>query len=164
KAADGGVMRGGDEPKLLSVDLTGARRLSLVVGDADDGIENDHADWAGALLTLAPGSTARPEAATVPAEPPPPIASAVPARPAIHGPRFVGTTPGRPFLFLIPATGTGPLTFSARHLPAGLRLDRQRGIISGALRRSGTTTVELHVRGPRGKSRRQLTIIGGDHP
>jgi len=39
--------------------------------------------------------------------------------PAIHQPRIVGSTPGRPFLFLIPATGEGPLFFAAKNLPAG---------------------------------------------
>jgi alpha-galactosidase len=169
-----GVTVGGDPPTFLSVDLTGARHLSLIVEDGDDGIANDHADWAGALLTLVPGGMARPAAVAppaawpvappIPAEPPPPIASGASPHPAIHGPRVVGATPGRPFLFLIPATGRGPLVFSARHLPGRLRLDRQTGIISGALRRPGTTVVELQVRGPQGLARRHLTIIGGDHP
>ena len=119
EVAETGVMHGGDDPRLLSVDLTSARRLTLLVGDAGDGIFNDHADWAGAMLTLVPGATARPVATSGSIEPPPPIASSVSPRPAIHGARVVGSTPGRPFLFLIPATGMGPLTFSARHLPAG---------------------------------------------
>src|SRR5579862_7140518 len=50
KAADTGVMRGGQAPKLISVDLTEAKRMVLTVGDADDGITNDHADWAGAII------------------------------------------------------------------------------------------------------------------
>jgi alpha-galactosidase len=163
KAAETGVMHGGDEPRLLSVDLTGARRLSLLVGDAGDGIYDDHADWAGALLTLAPGAAARPQAVAFQAEPPPPIASGVSPQPAIHGPRVVGATPGRPFLFLIPATGAGPLTFSAPHLPDGLMLDAGTGIITGSLQKAGTTAVELTVRGPRGSARRSLTIVGGEH-
>jgi alpha-galactosidase len=100
-------------------------------------------------------------AVATPAEPPPPIASQVSPRPAIHGPRIVGATPGRPFLFLIPATGEGPLTFSARPLPAGLRLDGKSGIVSGSLRKAGSTVVELTARGPRGSVRRALTIVGG---
>ena len=54
KKAETGVLHGGDPPKLVSADLTGARRLTLIVGDAGDGITHDHADWAGALLKLAP--------------------------------------------------------------------------------------------------------------
>ncbi len=41
------ILRGGDAPVPISVDLTGAKRLTLVVADGDDGIGNDHADWAG---------------------------------------------------------------------------------------------------------------------
>jgi alpha-galactosidase len=163
KKADTGVMHGGDPPQLLAFDLTGARRMSLIVGDAGDGFVNDHADWAGAMLTLAPGAAVRPVAIATPAEPPPPIASGVSPRPAIHGPRVVGATPGHPFLFLIPATGEGTLAYSAGHLPAGLTLDRKTGIISGSLQKPGTTVVELNVRGPRGSARRSLTIVGAAH-
>jgi alpha-galactosidase len=35
----------------VSVDLTGASRMRLLVTDANDGPSNDHADWAGAQLT-----------------------------------------------------------------------------------------------------------------
>ena len=47
-------MKGGDAPKRVQADLHGAKRLSLMVGDCDDGIEFDHADWAGAVLALTP--------------------------------------------------------------------------------------------------------------
>src|SRR5207247_2040727 len=57
----------------------------------------------------------------------------------------------------------GPLTFSAKGLPPGLGLDRNTGIISGSLKRAGTTTVELTVRNPRGSANRELVIVGGDH-
>ena len=163
KAADTGIMRSGDPPKLLSVDLTGAKRLTLSVGDGNDNRRDDDADWVGAMIIRAPGARSRPESVALPVEPPPPIASVVSSKPAIHGPRITGTTPGRPFLFLIPATGEGPLTFSAKNLPAGLVLDQNTGIISGSLKQAGRTAVELTVRGPRGSASRELTVVGGDH-
>ena len=83
--------------------------------------------------------------------------------PAIHGPRITGCTPGRPLVFLIPATGEGPLSFSATNLPAGLTLDPKTGIISGSLKAAGTATIELTVENARGKSSRTLTIVGGQH-
>jgi len=55
------------------------------------------------------------------------------------------------------------LTFSAAHLPAGLRLDPQTGILSGPLQRAGATDVELTVKGPQGTAKRRLTIVGGEH-
>lgn len=51
------VLHGGDVPKLLSVDLTGAKQLVLRVGDGGDNLDLDHADWGGAYLTLKPGTT-----------------------------------------------------------------------------------------------------------
>lgn len=158
-----GVLHGGDEPKPISVDLTGAKRLRLIVGDAGDGIDSDHADWAGAMLLLVPGATVKPESAVVPVEPgrlviPPPD-----PRPAIHGARIVGATPGRPFLFRISATGEGALTFSARNLPPGLTLDPKTGILSGSLTKAGTTVAELRVRSARGTAKRKLTIVAGPH-
>lgn len=160
-AAKTGVLHGGDKAQRLSVDLTGANRLVLHVTSGGDGINFDHADWAGALLTLAPGAAARPEAVVLPTEPPRLTLPADDPRPAIHGPRIVGATPGKPFLFLIPATGDGPLTYSTSKLPAGLTLDAKTGILSGTLAKAGKTAVTLTVRGPRGRATRTLTIVGG---
>lgn len=155
------VMHGGDAPRLLSVDLTGAKRLVLKIGSGGDGIMFDHGDWAGALFTLAPGTAARPEAVALPVEPPRLTMLPADPRPAIHGPRIVGATPGKPFLFMIPATGLKPLTYAASKLPAGLKLDAKTGIISGTLAGAGKTPVTLTVRGPRGTAKRTLTIVGG---
>jgi len=158
KAADTGLIRAGDAPKYVSVDLTGARYLELFLDDGGDTSNDDNTDWAGALIRLKPGATAKPEPYVRPAEQAPPIHAAVSEKPAIHGPRVTGGTPGRPFLFLIPATGEGPLTFSAKNLPAGLALDPKTGIISGALERAGRTEVQLTVTGPKGSATRPLTI------
>ena len=161
------ILHGGDKPVPVAVDVTSAKRLTLVVTDGGDGIDSDHADWADANLTLATGATGKPVALadTAPIEPTMSIwmGGDAPA-PAIHGPRIVGATPGHPFLFLIPATGVGPLTYAAKGLPVGLTLDKSTGIISGALKRAGTSKATLTVRGPKGIAARILTIVGGDHP
>ncbi len=44
------VVRGGDAPIPISVDLSGAKRISLLVDFADHGDELDHADWLDARL------------------------------------------------------------------------------------------------------------------
>ena len=162
KAAGTGVMRGGQQPKLISVDLNSARKMVLSVGDADDGITNDHADWAGAIILLA-DSGEKPVSVEVPVEPARMVIEPTSPIPSIHGPRHVGTTPGRPFLFLIPATGAGPLRFSAQGLPPGLKLDRDTGIISGRLEKAGSYDVALTVKGPSGTGTRELAIEGGVH-
>lgn len=165
KAADSGIMRVGDEAKELRVDLTGAKEMELRVTDAGNGIGYDHADWAGAMIILKPGVKTQPRGVVVshmfePAR----IASVKPSpKPSINGPRIVGTTPGRPFIFLIPATGEGPLRYSAKNLPGDLILDPSTGIITGSVRDAGEYIVELKVEGPRGSATRELTIVAGEH-
>jgi len=149
---------------LESLDLSHMEHGSgVMVTDAGDGIGHDHADWADAQFVLALGAQAGPQAIAFPAGPPPLIASGDPPEPRINGPRVVGATPGRPFLFLVPATGQGPLRYAARNLPPGLALDAKTGIISGALHKAGTTQVELVVTGPRSRATRALTIVSGTH-
>ena len=162
RRCDSGVMRCGDAPRHVAADLHGARELRLVVTDANDWIEWDHADWADAVIELAPDAKARPEALQMGAEPPIPIArpKAI-AEPAIHGPRVAGATPGRAFVFLVPATGQGPLEFSAEGLPSGLNLDPATGVISGAIAAPGESIVRLQVKGPKGTARRKLKIVAG---
>ncbi len=44
------IVRGGGPPVPVSVDVTGAKRLDLVVDFADRADEQDHADWLDARL------------------------------------------------------------------------------------------------------------------
>ena len=116
------------------------------------------------MLVLDPNGRGQAARAMAPLPPPlPAIARDHSPQPAIHGPRITGSTPGCPFLFLIPATGAKPLTFSARNLPEGLTLDAATGIISGTLKQDGTTVVDLSVKNALGESHRKLTIVGGKH-
>ncbi|HVS38836.1 MAG TPA: NPCBM/NEW2 domain-containing protein, partial [Gemmataceae bacterium] len=162
-AVETAILHGGDMPKLVSVDLTGAKQLALTVDDGDDGIDSDHADWAGAVLILNPDAKEKPETTAAPKEAPPEIAGPPGPKPAIHYPRIVGATPGRPFQFLIPATGDGPLTFTAENLPDGIALDEKTGVLSGSLKSAGKTAVKVAVKGPAGSAAATLTIVGGEH-
>lgn len=54
-----GVMREHGAPRLVDLDVTGAERLTLRVGDAGDGIGYDAANWAEAKLT--PADSSQPE-------------------------------------------------------------------------------------------------------
>ena len=156
------VLKTGGAPVLVDVDLTGARFLELTIDDGGDVSTGDYADWGGALIYLKPGATEKPETWTFPSEAPTPIASGWPAAPRINAPRITGGTPGRFFLFKIPATGEAPLTFAARNLPAGLTLDAATGIITGAIAREGRTAVEVTVTNARGRATNTLTIVGGN--
>jgi alpha-galactosidase len=161
KRFESGVLHAGDAPKFVDVDLAGARFLELSIDDGGDTSNGDYADWGGGLIFLRSGATATPESWTFPSEPPPPIASGWPAAPRISAPRITGGTPGRPFIFRIPATGDAPLAFAARNLPNGLSLDAATGIITGAIAREGRTEVTITVSNARGRASSTLTIVGG---
>ncbi len=169
------VLRGGDAPRHLSVDLRGAQTLELAVEGGGDGITADHADWADARIEIAgletpligADGTAPSVAARVRALPPPPdvpldIVRAVSPLAMIRGPRVLVVTPERPFAYRIPATGAAPLRFSARGLPDGLTLDRWSGLLSGSIPQEGTWDVALEVIGPHGPGERGLRIVARD--
>jgi len=154
-----GVLRGGQPAKECQVSLQGAKTVELRVTDAGDGIDYDHADWAAASFEVLAGAKLRVVAR--PEEAPMKIASHRRDRTELHGPRIVGTTPGRPFLFRIPATGKSPLRFSANGLPEGLTLDPATGIVRGRVPKPGTYDVKVEVSGPAGKDRRTIRIVAG---
>ena len=156
------LMRAGGEPQFVSVDVTGGKYLELFIDDGGDVSTGDYADWAGAAIYLKDGANAKPESWSFPSEPAPPIASGWPATPRINPPRITGGTPGRPFLFRIPATGEAPLSFSARGLPAGLSLEPSTGIITGHIARAGKSEVAITVSNAKGRATNTLTIVGGD--
>jgi alpha-galactosidase len=158
---ESGVLHAGDPPKFVDIDLTGARFLELSIDDGGDTSNGDYADWGGSIIYLRAGATAKPESWTFPSEPAPALASGSSAAPRINAPRITGGTPGRPFLFRIPATGDAPLTFAATNLPAGLKLDAATGIITGSIAREGRTNVTLTVTNARGRANGTLTIVGG---
>ncbi len=153
------TMRGGEAAREMDVVLKGAKELTLVVEDGGDDINYDHADWAEASITLAAGATARPASVKVAEGEPPTIAPADTKTTAINPPRITGGSPGKPFLFRIPASGTAPLKFAATGLPAGVKLDETTGIISGSLTQEGRHEVRVEVNGPGGKASSTLTIV-----
>lgn len=157
------VMHGGDKPILIGAVLDGAKQIVLTVEDTGDGINFDHADWADARFFLAAGAPDSDLPLPIAAvdQTPMQIAHADPNRLSINGPRIVGSTPGRPFLFLIPATGKAPLKYAAKDLPAGLTLNADSGIITGSLVQDGKWEVGLTVSNATGSVSRELTIVGG---
>src|SRR6185437_2177059 len=112
KVFESDVMPRGDAPKLVSVGLKGAKRLALAVIDANDGTAGDNGDWAGAAIIKASGSQRQPSVIVADPGKTPAIAPSHSAAPMINYPRVTGATPGRPFMFRIPASGDGDLTFS----------------------------------------------------
>ena len=153
---ESGVLRGGDPAKDVSVALDGVKLLVLAVGDAGDGINYDHADWADARIVMKEG---KPEAVAPVREPAVALTPKPSPEPRINGARVFGVRPGSPFLFTVPATGERPMTISAKNLPAGLQLDPQSGRITGVLREKGTS--RRHT--PRPKRERRRRTGAQDH-
>jgi alpha-galactosidase len=162
KRFDSGIVKAGQPAIPVSVDLTGGRQMVLFVGDGGDGPAGDIADWAGAAIVMT-DAAARPSSTLPPSEPVPTIASSSTDAPQLNSPRITGATPGRPFLFRIPASGKGPLTFTVKNLPAGLVVDAQTGIITGVLKQAGRTAITVTVRGPAGTTTGKITIVGAAH-
>ena len=155
-----GVMHPGDGPKPCSVPLDGVKVLELAAADGGDGIGFDHADWADAQIESA---TARTFVTAGPPKSEPIILTPpAPPTPRINGASVFGVRPGSPFLFTIPATGERPMSFSAKGLPAGLRLDPQSGQITGTIAKAGSAVVLLGARNAKGVAEKKLRIVCGD--
>jgi alpha-galactosidase len=156
---ESGVMKPGDPAKTIDLDVRGAKYLLLVVNDAGDGINFDHADWADARLVV---SGQRPKTVLGPQEEAFILTPKPSPAPRINGPKVFGCRPGHPFLYRIPTTGQRPIAFSAEGLPEGLKLDPQSGIITGTVPSQGEYVVTLYASNEQGKAERTLQIVAGD--
>ncbi len=149
----------GEPAHLVEVDLTGVRRLLLLVEPDDDETDGDHADWAEARFSVAgdpPYTVDAPveEAVILTPNPAP--------EPRINSPKVLGVRPGSPVLYTIAATGTRPMMFDVNDLPEGLSVDTTRGLITGALIQQGTYTVTLTAKNTLGQTEHPLHIVVGE--
>lgn len=163
KKADSGLLKGLQSPKLLEVDLAGAQRLRLLVNNGGDGYHYDHANWGGAFIELKDPACIPTIVLEVPIEATLPIAAQTSRLPRINGPRVVGTTPKRPFLFRIPVSGQRPMRFTASGLPKGVTLDAETGVLTGSVPEEGDYKVRLSAENRLGQAERNLTIVAGSH-
>lgn len=158
-----GVMRAGDVAKKCIVDVAGVKSLLLKVGDAGDGIQFDHANWADAKLETVSATTfATSGGLKVTLVAPYILTPPAPATPRINGASVFGVRPGSPFLFTIAATGSRPMTFTAERLPSGLKLDELTGQITGMLKTRGEFFVTLGAKNALGKTEKKFRIVCGD--
>lgn len=160
KLFDSGIMRSGDKPKQIDVNLTGKKNLLLEVDNAGDGISDDHADWVEAKFVV------EGEMPTVidPYNEGRVILTPKPGpAPKINGPRLFGVRPGRPFLYRIPCTGRRPINFDVNSLPDGLTLDPSSGIITGrAPKAKGEYPMTFKAKNARGQTEKKFTLVVGD--
>lgn len=90
------------------------------------------------------------------------LTPALSRKPKINTPAITGVRPGSPFLYKIPVSGAKPIQYEVQNLPAGLRLDKQKGIISGNINNAGDYTVVLKVKNAAGSDQKLFTIRSGD--
>jgi len=160
---DSGLMKGTDSAKRIDVPLAGVKHVILRVTSGGDGVDFDHADWAGAQFLVA-GETPKAIAAPLPPAEEKIILTPKPGpQPHINAPKVYGCRPSRPFLYRIPCTGTRPITFTAQNLPSSLTLDATSGIITGtAPSEPRDYSVTLEARNGRGSDTRPFVITVGD--
>ncbi len=155
---ESGVLRSGGEPNEVDVDLTGIKKLRLIVKEVDTNY-NDHADWAMAKIEYA-GRKPRAVEAVVPKRY---ILTPRPGpKPRITGAKIFGVRPGNPFLFTATATGERPMFFGAKGLPEGLIIDSATGQITGTVERQGEYKVKLIAKNVLGRVERDFRIVVGD--
>ncbi len=155
-----GVMRKGDAAKNIVVDINKVKKLGLLVTDAGDGLDYDHADWCNAKLEMSSNVNPKNLTAQITSKPylltPPP-----PLKPRINSAKVFGVRPGHPFLYTIAATGKRPMTFAAENLPEGLSLDLKTGIITGKVDKEGNYEVKLIAKNSLGKDESNFKISVG---
>lgn len=156
-----GPMKKGDSAKNVNVDLTGVRKLGLLVTVNREDISENYANWAEARITF---SGEKPEAITnIPEAGKEEILTPpAPATARINGPKIYGVRPGSPFLYRIPATGEKPMSFTVKKLPDGLKIDKKTGIITGKIAKAGKYPTTLIAKNTKGESKREFTIVVGD--
>jgi len=154
-----GVLKPGQPPKPVDVDLRGVKTLLLLVTDAGDGINFDHADWADAQFAVI---GAKPEPIVVPLEGRYFLTPRPGPAPRLNNPKIYGARPGHPFLYRLPAQGERPMTFRANGLPATLHLDPHTGIITGTTPKAGEYQVTFQASNDCGRDQRVFKIVSGD--
>jgi len=160
---DSGLMTGNDEAKRVDDPLAGVTQMILLVSDGGDGVDYDHANWAGAEFIVGGDKPQTLDAPKPPAEEKVLLTPKPSPAPQINGPKVYGCRPGHPFLYRIPCTGARPIAFTAASLPETLRLDTSTGIITGtapAERREYVVT--LQAKNSHGSDRRTFAILVGD--
>jgi len=158
KIYSSGVMKLGDAPRLVEVDLKGARRLDLEVLDGGDTVDYDHADWADAFLRLDSKTGTLPESMArkrIPAEI---LSPPQPDRPRINAPGVLGAGPNREFQYYIPIVGKRPMKIRVQGLPQGIALDRKTGILRGVTGGPGDYSIEIEAENQLGKDSKEILL------
>lgn len=86
------------------------------------------------------------------------------AAPRHHTPRVFGVSVGAPILHRLPISGVRPMQFDLLKSPAGLHLDRETGVLRGALLDAGETTVRFTAENAAGRIESAVRLVVGAGP
>lgn len=156
-----GPMKKGDKAKVIDVNLTGIRKMGLLVTVNREDISENYADWADAQISYLGEQPVALDNVTKDAQLGI-LTPAAPLAPRINGPAVYGVRPNSPFLYRIPATGKRPMVFEIDALPKGLKLDAVTGIITGTITTPGRYTVKLNARNSFGTNHKTFTVVAGN--
>lgn len=85
------------------------------------------------------------------------------AAPRINGPALYGARPGKQFLYRIPTQGARPIRFESENLPAGLKLDATKGILTGITpAETGDYGMTFTARNEHGVAKRSFKLVVGE--
>ena len=83
--------------------------------------------------------------------------------PRINGPKVYGARPGKEFLYRIPCQGQRPIRFEVKALPPGLKLDANKGILSGKTPvKRDVYVMTITARNAHGKATRPFALVVGE--
>ncbi|MFN3490200.1 MAG: NPCBM/NEW2 domain-containing protein, partial [Emticicia sp.] len=132
---ESGEMKLGDEPKPVKVNLTGVKRLGLLVTIEENGFNRSYSNWANAQFVMKddfiPQNTPNSDEKYI-------LTPKPEKKPKINSPKLFGARPNNPFLYTIATTGERPMIFSVKGLPEGLSVDSKTGLIIGKITQKGT--------------------------
>ena len=89
-------------------------------------------------------------------------AQQISTQPKINGPRLYGASPGKEFMYTIPASGARPIEFEVKNLPKGVGINKLNGVISGTIKTAREYTIELVAQNKFGKVSKLFTLVIGD--
>jgi alpha-galactosidase len=158
---ESGVVKKGEKPRSINVDLTGVKKLGLLAVVNREDISENYADWGDAKIAyigeepvaLDNNITAKQFGILTPP---------APLKPRLNSPEVYGVSPGSPILYRIPATGERPINFRVEKLPAGLKIDKASGIITGKITRAGKYQMTLVATNRYSETKKPFTIIAGN--
>ncbi len=156
---ESGEMNLGDDPKTIKLNLTGIKRLGLLVTIEEKGFNRSYSNWAEAKFEMKddfiPKNMPNVDEKYILTPPPD-------KKPKINSPKLFGASPNNPFLYTIAATGERPMSFMVKNLPQGLSVDSKTGLIVGKVAKKGTYISAITAKNAFGEAKKELKIIIGD--